>query len=177
MSAYMVSSENLCKMAAYLAAVLDGTEHSGTCTGAKAFGLPRDFIKTFRAIPGAYDAERGRYNAWAIHRALYDMNRNALLARYGECADAYESFDGKSVDTREETRDEWQCRLFSVIRNFTYQCHEGTVPETALFRAVNGFGQVLAAQIAVETAKRDWGCGWSGWKPEKKGERESKMQD
>ena len=105
------------------------------------------------------------------------MNRNSMLARYGECSDAYEPFDGKSVETREETRDEWQCRLFSVIRNYLYQCNEGTVPETKLFKAVTELETTLAATIAVETAKRDWGCGWSNWKPEKKGERESKMRD
>lgn len=177
MSAYMVSNENLCKIAGYLTAILDGTEHSGTCEGAKVFWFSQDFKDTFKAIPGAYDSKWGCYNAKPIHRALYDMNRNALLARYGECADAYEPFDGKSVETREETRNEWQCRLFTVIRNYLYQCCEGNVPETKLFKAVKELETTLAYTIAGDTAKRDWGCGWSGWKPEKKGERESKMRD
>lgn len=177
MSAYMVDNENLCKIAGYITAILDGTEYNGTCTGAKTFWFSQDFVNTFKAIPGAYDSKRGCYNAKPIHRALYDMNRDALLARYGECETPYEKFDGKSVETREETRDEWQCRLFSVIRNYLYQCREGKVPETMLFKAVRELEDTLATTIAVETAKRDWGCGWSNWKPEKKGERQSKMAD
>lgn len=177
MSAYMVDNENLCKIAGYITAILDGTEHRGTCEGAKAFWFSQDFVQTFKEIPGAYDSEGGCYNAKPIHRVLYDMNRDALLARYGECETPYEKFGGKSVDTREETRDEWQCRLFSVIRNYLYQCAEGRVPETKLYMAVQELLNVLAAKIAVETAERDWGCGWSDWKPRNKGERESKMRD
>lgn len=177
MSAYMVDNENLCKMAGYITAILDGTEHNGTCEGAKAFWFSQDFVKTFKAIPGAYDSKWGCYNAKPIHRALYDMNRSSLIARYGECETPYEKFDGKSVETREETRDEWQCRLFSVIRNYLYQCNEGNVPETRLFNAMRELGNTLATTIAVETAKRDWGCGWSDWKPRQEGERKSKMRD
>ena len=177
MSAYMVSNENLCKIAGYLAAVLNGTEYKGTCEGAKAFWFSQDFVKTFKAIPGAYDD--GLYKAKPIHRALYDMNRNALLARYRECNTPYERFDATfgTVDTKEETREEWQSRLFTIIRNYLYPCEEGNVPETALFKAVREFEEVLAYSIAVETARRDWGCRWSSWKPEEKGERESKMRD
>lgn len=177
MSAYMVDNENLCKIAGYITAILDGTEYNGTCTGAKAFCFSQDFVQTFKAIPGAYDSKWGCYNAKAIHRALYDMNRNAYLARYGECETPYEKFDGKSVETMEETRDEWQCRLFSVVRNYLYQCDEGNVPETKIFKAMRELETTLAVTIACETAKRDWGCGWSDWKPEKKGERTSKMRD
>lgn len=176
MSAYMVSNENLSKIAGYLTAILDGTEHTGTCEGPKAFWFSQEFISVFKAIPGAYDAKYGEYNPKAIHRSLYDMNRSALMARYGECETPYEPFDGKSVETREETRDEWQCRLFTAIRNYLYQCSEGNVPETSLFKAVKELETTLAYKIAVDTAKRDWGCGWSEWKPRKNGERESKMR-
>ena len=177
MSAYMVPNENLCKMAGYITDFLIAREFKGTCTGAKAFHFNDDFAKVFKAIPGAYDSDYGEYNAKPIHRALYDMNRNAMLARYGECETPYEPFDGKAVETREETRDEWQCRLFTLIRNYLYQCDEGNVPETALFKAMKELERTLAYTIAVETARRDWGCWWSNWKPEKKGERESKMRD
>lgn len=177
MSAYMVPNENLCKIAGYITAILEEQERSGTCEGAKAYWLPQDFKDTFRAIPGAYDSKWGNYNAEPIHRALYDMNRQALLARYGECADAYEPFNGKAVETREETRDEWQCRLFTVIQNYLYQCEEGNVPETKLFKAVHKLETTVAYKIAVDTAQRDWGCFWASWKPEKKGVRESKMRD
>lgn len=177
MSAYMVSNENLCKMAGYLAAVLNGTESKGTCEGAKAFWFSPNFVKTFKAIPGVYDSDRGEYKEKPLHRALYDMNRDALLARYRECGTPYEPFDGKAVETREETRDEWQCRLFTIVRNYLYQCNEGNVPETALFKAIHEFERTLAYTIAVHTARRDWGCFWSSWKPPKKGERESKMRD
>ena len=177
MSAYMVDNENLCKMAGYITAFLDGMEHKGTCTGAKAFWFSDDFVKTFLEIPGVYDSKRGCYDAKPIHRALYDMNRNALLARYGACETPYEDFNNKNVDTREETRDEWQCRLFTVIRNYLYQCSEGNVPNTKLFKTLRELEDTLATKIAIETAKRDWGCVWSDWKPEKKGERESKMRD
>lgn len=175
MSAYMVDNENLCKIAGYITAILDGTEHSGTCAGAKAFCFSRDFVKTFKAIPGAYDPKEGCYNAKPIHRALYDMNRSSFIARYGECETPYEKFDGKSVETREETRDEWQCRLFTVVRNYLYQCNEGKVSETMLFKAVSELQNTLATTIAAETAERDWGCGWSTWTPPKKGERKSEM--
>lgn len=177
MSAYMVENENLCKIAGYITAFLDGMEHYGNCEGAMGFWFSKAFVQTFREIPGAYDFKFGCYNAKPIHRALYDMNRNALLARYGECSDGYEKFDGKTVETREETRDEWQCRLFMVIRNYLYQCSEGKVPETKLFKAVNELLDDLAVKIADETAKRDWGCTWGDWKPLRKGERESKMRD
>lgn len=176
MSAYMVPNENLCKIAGYLTAVLDGTEFKGTCEGAKAFWFSQDFIKVFKAIPGAYKPKCRDYNAKVIHRALYDMNRDALLARYGECDAPYKPFDGKAVETRELTRDEWQCRLFTIICNYLYQCSEGNVPQTALFQAVQTFRNILAETIAVETAKRDWGCVWSTWEPEKKGERVSNMK-
>ncbi|MGN0130705.1 MAG: hypothetical protein ACI4CE_07455 [Methanomethylophilus alvi] len=177
MSAYMVPNEDLCKIAGYITAILDGTEHTGTCEGVKAFWFSQDFKQTFKEIPGAYDSKCGCYNAKPIHCALYVMNRQALMARYGECADAYEGFDGKAVETREDTRNEWQCRLFSVIRNFLYQCNEGRVPEIRLFKAIRELETTLAYTIAAETAKRDWGCGWSGWRPEVKGERESQMRD
>lgn len=175
MSAYMVPNENLCKIAGYLTAVLNGTEYNGTCEGAKAFYPSETFKSVFKAIPGAYDS--GLYNEKPIHRALYDMNRNAIIARYRECETPYEPFDGKPVETREETRDEWQCRLFTIIRNYLYQCHEGNVPETALYKAIKEFEGMLAYKIAVHTAERDWGCFWSEWKPNKKGERQSKMRD
>ena len=177
MSAYMVDNENLCKMAGYITAFLDGMEYKGTCTGAKAFWFSKDFVDTLKAIPGAYNSKRGCYDAKPIHRALYDMNRDSILARYRKCETPYEDFNNKNVDTREETRDEWQCRLFTVIRNYLYQCSEGNVPNTKLFKALQELEDTLATTIAIETAKRDWGCVWSDWKPEKKGERVSKMRD
>ena len=176
MSAYMVDNENLSRMAAYFAAILDATERMGTCDGAKAFSPRPSIVKAFKAIPGVYDARYGEFKAKVIHRALYDMNRAALMARYGECADAFEPYRPIAVETREETRDEWQCRLFNIVRNYTYQCYEGNVPETALFNAVKGIEEMLAAQIAVETATRDWGCRWGDWEPEKGGERKSQMR-
>lgn len=177
MSAYMVGNENLSKIAGYITAILDGMEQKGICEGVKAFWFSKEFAKTFREIPAAFDSKYGYYNVKPIHRALYDMNRAALLERYGECEDAYEPFDEKKVDTREETRDEWQCRLYTVVRNYLYQCNEGKVPATALYQAVSELEDTLAHTIAVETAKRDWGCVWSEWKPEKKGERVSKMRE
>ena len=173
----MVENENLCKIAGYITEILNATEHLGFCAGAKAFSLSDDCIKTFKTIPGLYDSEHGEFKAKVFHRALYDMNRNAMFARYGECADAYEPYDGKMVDVLEATREEWQCRLFMLIRNYIYQCSEGNVPETALFKAMQEIADILAYKIANETAKRDWGCGWGEWKPREKGERTSHMKD
>lgn len=175
MSAYMVPNENLSKIAGYLTAVLDGTEHGGLCEGAKALWMTKESIKTFKDIPEAYDSANRLYHVDAIHKALYAMNRDALVARYGKCEDAYEPYDGGKVDASEATREEWQCRLFTIIRNYLYQCAEGNVTETRLYKAVEEFLEVLAETIADETAARDWGCGWGHWAPEKVGKKKSKM--
>ncbi|MGN0130707.1 MAG: hypothetical protein ACI4CE_07465 [Methanomethylophilus alvi] len=177
MSAYVVPDENLCKIAGYVVAILDAGEHAATCEGAGAIRLSRRTTECFRSIPGAYDPKRARYDINVIHRALYDMNRQAMIARYGECWDEYRPFSGTQVDVREQTRDEWQCRLFTVIRNFLSQCAEGKAWETELFQSVQELERVLAYMIATETGARDWGCVWATWKPGEKGERKSQMRD
>lgn len=177
MSAYMVENENLCKMARYISDILTAQDMMGTVTGVKKIWVNKPTVNLFKGFKGFYDAAHGEFRAEALHKALYEMNRDAIIACYGKCAECFEPFDGKNVDEREETRDEWQCRLFTVIRNYLYQCTEGDVPETNLFKAVSAIQTALANRIAAETATRDWGCGWSDWKPTKKGERQSKMAD
>lgn len=177
MSAYMVSNENLSRIAGYIGKMLNASQFKGTSIGSKAIYLPSEVIDTFDKLPGVYDTRRGEYVEENIHKALFDMNRAAIIARYGECLTEYEPFDGKPTDIREETRDEWQCRLFTAIRNLLYQCEEGEVPNGALFKAMQRLSDTLAYKIAVETAERDWGCFWSEWKPKKPGERKSQMRD
>lgn len=177
MSAYMVPNENLCKIAGYLKEMLDTTNRMGVCAGIKAIHYKNSVVDVFAKLTGAFDTRSGEYRADAIHKTLHRMNYTAVAARYGNCEKTYEPYDGKPVDIREETRPEWQCRLFTILRNFLYQCSEGTVPESEVYKALQEICDGLAYQIAAETAERDWGCFWSTWKPEKQGERKSQMQD
>ena len=130
MSAYMVENENLCKMARYISDILTAQDTMGTVTGVKKIWVNKPTMNLFKGFKGFYDAAHGEFRAEALHKALYEMNRDAIIACYGKCAECFEPFDGKNVDEREETRDEWQCRLFTVVRNYLYQCSEGDVPET-----------------------------------------------
>ena len=181
MSAYMVANENLCKIAGYVTKALNARNFKGPMEGIRAYWLPDAFVAAFKEIPDAYNPEYDEFRVQVVHNALYEMNRQSLVARYGEevakSMAVYEPFDGKDVDTREKTREEWQCRLFTVLRNYLYQCSEGDVPDTPLFKAVTWLRDTLAETIAIETAKRDWGCGWSEWVPEQAGERKSEMED
>lgn len=86
-------------------------------------------------------------NADAQGRRLMEMNRAALLARYGVYA-ADDITDAEIAAYRHETRREDDRVLWQAMRCLRYQCSEGNVPETFTeYKILNDAIQRLSSAI------------------------------
>ena len=92
MSAFMIDNENLTRIAKYITAILNDQRTMRLCEGIGCYEFSKEDIERFKTLDGACDAE-GWFNEEGIHRAVYELNKAALVGRYGECNDDYEPID------------------------------------------------------------------------------------
>ena len=86
-----------------------------------------------------------------IGKLLYNMNMDAVAYRYPDLD--YDDLPGEFI-VREDYRYEpsvfvtWSLRawlrIYEVLKLYLYQCNEGHIPETALYKAVEKFYNNLA---------------------------------
>lgn len=163
MSAFMIDNENLTRIAKYTTAILNDQRGLRLCEGIGCYEFGKEDIARFKTLEGACD-EDGWFNERVIHKEVYELNKAALVGRYGECNDEYEPIDETiKIDTTEEGRKEWQCRLYNILRGYLYQCAEEGARDHWLFAALTGLKNDLANIIAQTTAYDNWGCSWCKW--------------
>ena len=95
-----------------------------------------------------------------LGRNLYKMNRKAILARYGRCSDGTEeimTFEINSIPIEYSHLDLIQ--IIKSMRCFLYQCSEGNVWESKLFKQVDfASGEIAQGIVATlpEYGKARW---------------------
>lgn len=109
----------------------------------------------------AKDKEKGyKSDAFVedVARALYNMNRRAIVCRYGDpkrMGVQKFKFDMAYVEP-------WtKIRLYKNIRCFLYQCSEGDVPKSALFGIIERIGYEVSGWVIGEMKEYDaspWGA-------------------
>ena len=84
-----------------------------------------------------------------IFNALAGTNLSALEARYGKVKTA-EMYDGKDYEEGHDIWEfgigvqPWHYQLLKSLHCFLYQCNEGNVPSTPIYKAVAKLAEVLA---------------------------------
>ena len=139
MSAWMVSEESIAKIAAYM--VKKGYEkYYDDC-----FGKLTDICGEHKDS-NEYDP-MGNFSYKNMFRALEDMNVRALNARYGDPIEiVYENIPQEpAVPDPGNKKDSVQ--LYKTMRCYLYQCEEGKVPDSDLYKIVKLMAGKLAADI------------------------------
>ena len=126
MSAFMVNNRTLTKIAKYMEACAN--YQIGKAPGLSELELKGDF-KQYLQEQGLVD-KTGMFSASLIHRYLFDKNRKAIVARYGEDERMMGTFmpmedGGTAIDISKENRKEWLANLYTVCRCYKYQIEEG----------------------------------------------------
>ena len=78
-----------------------------------------------------------------LAKALYEMNCEALRQRYGEC-------DVADFPTNITQIFPSNIQEYKSLRCFLYQCSEGNVPETELFKIVEDYTNSLGYSIIYD---------------------------
>ena len=86
----------------------------------------------------------------ALGQQLFDMNEDAIMSRYGE--KTQESYTFRSVDYS----DPWQ--VLKSLDCYLYQCSEGDIPETNLFKMLERFRNDLTQALVRSTKKYQAAC-------------------
>lgn len=84
----------------------------------------------------------------AFAQELFDMNKDAIHARYGEDVEHEFKFTPDFGVT--------PTNLYWSIRSLLYQCSEGSVPETPLFIALDTYKDQLANYIVSKYHPGRW---------------------
>jgi hypothetical protein len=80
----------------------------------------------------------------ALGRRLFEMNKAALMERYGEAEEVPEY--------KWDHRDASLLDSYRAVACLVYQCSEGKIPETQLYRDLDRVSDLLAHQIAGDAA-------------------------
>ena len=135
----MVNTNVMAKVVTAILLNLDTFDDEGTCRTA-LLAVPTDAQKEAGTIIG---------------RKLFVMNGNALRARYG---------DGDHLRLPEFVFQNWTdagpIEQFAAIRCLLYQCHEGKVRESQLYRALNHAAGEFVQRIVQDLPEYDrasWG--------------------
>lgn len=149
MSAFMVNNRTLTKIAKYMEACAN--YRAGERSGLDGLEIRGDFERYLRE-EGLVD-KTGRFSASLIHRYLYDKNKAALVARYGEVVDMVGEFipmedGGTSIDMSLKTRKEWLSNLYTVSRCYLYQIEEGDFQNDSFFWLFKEWIGEMAAVLA-----------------------------
>lgn len=93
-----------------------------------------------------------------IGKALFDMNVRAVNARYGQ--GEAETFRELNYKYKDEFTSAGIYQEYKSLRCLMYQCSEGDVPEEALYKLMEKYGNELAYEIVTSSEKyeeSDWG--------------------
>lgn len=86
-----------------------------------------------------------------LGRQLYALNAEAVRQRYGDRADLSplpEEYCWKiTFWTLKESELQYKMRLYKALRCLIYQCGEGNVPETMLYKAMEERAHMMADEI------------------------------
>lgn len=156
MSVIMTEDKTIQTISAYIAAILNDLTSSRP-SGLKELGVEySDFMEAFAECKDS----SGNYRAPLIFLELRKLNENAYSERYGEDAFPISEQFVPYEDYREETRHEWQVRLFNAVRFFNYQCDESVNDGNKVFEVMKEFENDLAHAIADFEAEKmglEWG--------------------
>jgi len=133
MSSFLVSRELISRIATFIVREQGGRSSIGRACS--------------RQFPGELDNE-------SLQRELWEMNVAALRQRYGDDAGVYE-FSPIYVPQ--------PVNLFALAKDMDcllYQCREGDVPQTALYKAMQEVRNALCLYLVrsqPEYDRADWG--------------------
>ena len=149
MSAFMVNNRTLTKIAKYMEACAN--YQIGKAPGLSELELKGNF-KQYLQEQGLVD-KTGMFSASLIHRYLFDKNRKAIVARYGEdermMGMSLPMEDGgTAIDIAKETRKEWLANLYTVCRCYKYQIEEGDYQEDEFYWMFREWLVQMAAELA-----------------------------
>ena len=80
-------------------------------------------------------------NEFNVFRALNLLNADALNARYGD------PIESNLYDMPDVFPSVSRIQFYKILQSFLYQCAEGKVPETALYRTLESVKHLLASEI------------------------------
>lgn len=149
MSAFMVNNRTLTKIAKYMEVCAN--YQIGKAPGLSELELKGNF-KQYLQEQGLVD-KTGMFSASLIHRYLFDKNRKAIVARYGEDERMMGNFlpmedGGTAIDIAIETRKEWLANLYTVCRCYLYQIEEGDFQNDEFFWEFRTWIEQMAAVLA-----------------------------
>ena len=168
MSAFMVNNRTLTKIAKYMEACAN--YKAGEMRGLDGIEIRGDFEHVLRE-EGLVD-KTGMFSASLIHRYLYDKNKAALVARYGEDVDMAREFipmedGGTGIDVSQKTRKEWLANLYTVSRCYLYQIEEGDFQNDSFFwlfkEWIGDMAAVLAKYVVEEVRPYTPGHQYKTW--------------
>jgi hypothetical protein len=147
MSSFIVRPETINRIVSYLSLAQSSgrIEHSGVQYVLKEHGI---HVEAYR------DKE-------ALVKALLALNMQAVNERYGDTS--LSTMPGKigmkENDYRFQYEDGGPIRVYKSLRCLVYQCSEGNVPETPLFKFLEDLSNSLASSIVhslPEFEKGEW---------------------
>lgn len=149
MSAFYVGTESLSMLTDIISRYLVGGFNSF------GFDFPREIVTLFE---GESD-ER-------IFSGLAGTNLDALEQRYSK-ETAAEMFDGKGYEeghdiwqAREDGIQPWHYQLFKSLNCYIYQCSEGNVPDSPIYKAMDE----LATRVGLFIARKQSEYEEAEWK-------------
>ena len=161
MSSYMVSDE-------CLATVVDALLEQRPYELWDVLGLPSTLARVWACPEGAPDRDEAELRR-ALGRALRSMNDRGVQARYGDQEERYWDGEGwvegappagffdlpASVRSLQSAADRprdtigWQA--LKCVDCYLYQCAEGAVPQSDLYRAIDAWRDHCAGRLARST--------------------------
>jgi hypothetical protein len=142
MSAYIVSPKTMNRVVS-------------TLLSARQFGV---HLEGFAGLPLS-GVILARDTEQRIAEQLYAMNREAVIQRYPD-SHAEGGYSDLPAGYRFAYEIVNRCSGLKAIRCLLYQCTEGTIDETPLYRELQDFAHSLAYAIVAdlpEYEKADWG--------------------
>ena len=167
MSCFIVSSKTLSIIANYIATLLNtGFNYCG-------YEAPQELRESFNDARGTY----GDYKPAAIYQKLYELNLQAYRERYNRDPEIDENREtgfvsGASIDRpREYTTcaghvgaipviERWHYEILNKLECYLYQCCEGTIDETKIYKALQTTAAALTRFIvhaAPDYVRAPWG--------------------
>lgn len=150
MSAFLVSERTINRVASYAAHDDFAQKHPEVAA----------ILQGIIGVPSAADISSG-VGIREFAKCLMDLNELGLVARYGA-----ESTHGERVAWREnysfhlEAGYSQPYEALKALRCLIYQCSEGDVPESALFKALDQLSAELAMRIVQDSDAYQKAKGW-----------------